>query len=119
MSAHFQIQGAVLLILSRHEPDEQLEEEVMLFGKKAVFAAAAISGLMFASAANAANVGDCVQMAKQVVTAVDAAQPGKAKEDAVTQQHAGLSYCAFSMYAQGVARYEKALELLGQQQSRN
>jgi len=90
----------------------------MFFGKRAVIVAAAISGLMFASAANAASVSDCVQMAKQVATAVDAAQPGKAKSDAVTEQRAGQSYCGFSMYAQGVAHYTKALQLLGQPQSK-
>lgn len=90
----------------------------MFFGKRALIVAAAISGLMFASAANAANLSDCVQMAKQVATAVDAAQPGKAKDNAVTEQRAGQSYCGYSMYAQGVARYAKALQILGQPQNK-
>jgi len=94
-----------------------LEEEIMFFGKKAVFAAAAFTGLMFVSAAYAAdaNLGDCIHMAKQVSTAVDTAQPGKAKDDARAQHHFGRDFCAFSMYDKGVAHYTKALELLGQQ----
>ena len=87
----------------------------MFFGKKAAFVAAAFTGLMFASAAYAAdaNLGDCVRMSKQVASAVDAAQAGKARDDAVVLQHAGRDYCAVTMYAQGVARYAKALTLLG------
>jgi hypothetical protein len=93
----------------------------MFFGKKVVIAAAVISGFTFASAANAADarLSDCVHMAKQVATAVDVAQPGKAKDDAAAEQRTGQSYCGFSMYAQGVAHYEKALQLLGEQQSKN
>ena len=89
----------------------------MLFGKKAVFAAAAFTGLMFIPAAYAAdaNVSACVHMAKQVATAVDAAQPGKAKDDARAQEHFGRDFSAVSMYDKGVAHYAKALELLGQQ----
>jgi len=96
------------------------EEEVMLLGRKVAFAAAAMTGLMFGSAASAAdaNLSDCVHMAKQVSAAIGTAQPGKAKDDAVVEQHAGQSYCGFSMYAQGVAHYAKALQLLGQQQSK-
>jgi len=92
----------------------------MFFGKQAVIIAAAISGFMFASAANAADakLSNCTQMAKLVATAIDAAQPGKARDDAVVQQRAGQAYCGFSMYAQGVAHYEKALQLLGQPQSK-
>lgn len=89
----------------------------MFFGKKAAFTAAAFTGLMFATAAYAADarVGDCIQMAKQVATAIDTAQPGKVKDDARTQQHFGRDFCAVSMYDKGVAHYAKALELLGQQ----
>ena len=89
----------------------------MLFGKKAVFAAAAFTGLMFVSAAYAADasVGDCVHMSKQVASALDAAQPGQAKDDARALQSAGRNFCAFSMYEKGVAQYTKALTLLGRQ----
>ena len=86
----------------------------MLFGKKAAIAAAAFTGLMFASAAYAAdaNLGDCIHMSKQVASAIDAAQPGKAKDDAAMLQRSGREYCAVSMYAKGVAHYAKALTLL-------
>ncbi|MGC9952875.1 MAG: hypothetical protein ABSD21_01160 [Rhizomicrobium sp.] len=89
----------------------------MLFAKKTVFAAAAFTGLMFASAAYAADasIGDCVHLSRQVASAIDAAQSGKAKDDARAQQRFGREYCAFSMYEKGVAHYVKALELLGQQ----
>ncbi|MGA7675980.1 MAG: hypothetical protein WCA78_13160 [Rhizomicrobium sp.] len=88
----------------------------MFFGKTAVFAAAAFTSLMFASAAYAAdaNIGDCVHMSKQVATAIDTAQPGKATDDARTQQRFGRDFCAVSMYDKGVAHYAKALQLLGQ-----
>lgn len=88
----------------------------MFFGKKAALAAAAFTGLMFASAAYAAdaNVGDCIHMSKQVTTAIDAAQPGQAKDGALAQQRSGSSFCAAAMYKSGVAHYAKALELLGQ-----
>ena len=88
----------------------------MLFGKKAVLAAAAFTGLMFASTAYAAdtNFGDCIHMSKQVASALDAAQAGKAKDGALAQQRFGREFCAASMYRNGVAHYAKALELLGQ-----
>ena len=87
----------------------------MSFGRKSAFAAAAFAGLMVASAAYAADasLGDCVHMSKQVASAIDAAQPGKAKDDALILQRAGRDYCAVSMYEKGVAHYTKALELLG------
>jgi hypothetical protein len=93
-----------------------LEEEIMLFGKKAALAAAAFTGLMFASAANAADarLSDCTHMAKQVAEAINTAQPGQATEEALQQAKAGRGYCALSMYTQGVAYYSKALQLLGQ-----
>ena len=88
----------------------------MHFGKKAAIAAAALTGLMFASAAYAAdaNVGDCVHLSKQVATAIEAAQPGQIKDNALAQQRFGRDFCAVSMYKKGVAHYAKALELLGQ-----
>ena len=88
----------------------------MSFGRKSAFAVAAFTGLMVASAAYAAdaNVGDCIHMSKQVASALDAAQPGKAVNDARAQQRFGRDFCAVSMYDKGVAHYAKALELLGQ-----
>ncbi len=69
----------------------------------------------FAAAANAADarLSDCINMGKQVSAALDSAQPGSKTDDARNQAAAGRSYCASQMYAQGVAHYTKALELLG------
>ena len=87
----------------------------MKFAKRTAFAsiAAVCATLAFAPTASAAGISDCVHMAKQVSSALDAAQPGQATDDARTQANAGRSYCASSMFAQGVARYSKALQLLG------
>jgi hypothetical protein len=105
--------------MRRHVPDEVLEEELMHFGKKATLVAAAFAGLMFSSATYAAdaNVSDCVHMSRQVATAIDTAQPGKATDDARTQQRFGRDYCAVSMYAKGVEHYSRALQMLGQSKS--
>ncbi|MDE1938880.1 MAG: hypothetical protein KGI68_07655 [Alphaproteobacteria bacterium] len=90
----------------------------MVFAKKTaiVSVAAAFAGLMFVSAASAADgnasLRDCIHMSKQVADAMNAAQPGKATDDARTQQQVGRSYCAASMYNRGVQHYAKALELL-------
>jgi hypothetical protein len=69
----------------------------------------------FAPAASAADahMSDCIHLAKQVSQAIDSAQPGQAADQARQQANAGRSYCASSMYAQGVAHYSKALQLLG------
>lgn len=82
--------------------------------KSVAFAAVAAvcASLAFAPAANAAGISDCVHMAKQVAEALNNAQPGKATDDARAQASAGRSYCASSMYTQGVASYSKALQLL-------
>ncbi len=86
----------------------------MKFATLAAFAAVS-AALAFAPAANAASasLSDCVHMAKQVTEAIDAAQPGSSVDQARQQANAGRSYCASSMYAQGVAHYSKALQLLG------
>jgi hypothetical protein len=82
---------------------------------KRVFAWIALASLALAPAANAADARllDCVQMAKQVSAALEAAQPGSATDAARNQAMMGRDYCAASMYSQGVARYSRALQLLG------
>jgi putative hemolysin len=60
-----------------------------------------------------ARLADCITMAKQVSAALDSAQPNASTDAARTQAAAGRSYCASQMYAQGVARYSRALQLLG------
>jgi len=86
----------------------------MKFAIRAALAAACAT-LAFAPAASAAdaNLSSCIQMAKQVSQAIDSAQPGQTTDQARQQARAGQSYCASSMYAQGVAHYAKALQLLG------
>lgn len=73
----------------------------------------ALTSLAIAPAANAANLTDCVKMAKQVATALETAQPGDDTAKARTMASAGRMYCSSSMYAQGVAQYTKALQVLG------
>ena len=87
----------------------------MKFAKRAAYAsiAAVCATLAFAPLASASGISDCVHMAKQVSSAIGSAQPGKATDDARQQADAGSSYCATSLYAQGVAHYSKAFQLLG------
>jgi hypothetical protein len=82
---------------------------------KFAFALIALSTFALAPAANAADarLTDCVQLAKQVSAALEAAQPGASTDQARQQATAGRSYCGSQMYAAGVARYNKALQLLG------
>ena len=74
-----------------------------------------LATLGLAPAANAADakLSDCIKMAKQVATAIDNAQPGNSTDAARDEQAAARNYCSSSMYAQGVAHYNKALQLLG------
>jgi len=87
----------------------------MTFVKSAASALALCAALGFATAANAADAraSDCIHMAKQVSAALNTAPQGKAVEDARDQAQTARQYCASTMYAQGVAHYSKALELLG------
>ncbi len=73
----------------------------------------ALSSLAVAPAANAANLTDCVKMAKQVAAALETAQPGDNTAKARSMENAGRMYCSSSMYAQGIAQYTRALQLLG------
>jgi hypothetical protein len=77
--------------------------------------AALCAGLAFAPAATAgdANLGSCIHMAKQVSQAIASAQPSTTTDKAKDEASAAQSYCAATMYAMGVAHYQKALQLLG------
>jgi hypothetical protein len=75
--------------------------------------AAVCAAFALAPAASASGLNECIQMSKKAVEALNTAQPGDTTEAAKAQVQAGRSYCASSMYAQGVARYAKALQLLG------
>jgi hypothetical protein len=52
-------------------------------------------------------------MAKQVAAALEAAQPGQQADTARVQANAGRNFCAIGLYPLGVARYSKALQVLG------
>jgi hypothetical protein len=52
-------------------------------------------------------------MGKQVTEALTTAQPGQPADAARANANAGRAYCASGLYALGVARYSKALQLLG------
>lgn len=76
-------------------------------------AALTIATLAVAPMAQAAGLSDCISMAKQVSAALESAQPNPNTDAAKDQASAGRSYCASQMYAQGVAHYSRALQLLG------
>ena len=75
--------------------------------------AAVFTALALAPAASASGLADCINMGKQVAEALSTAQPGQPADAARNNANAARSYCASGMYAQGVARYSKALQLLG------
>jgi len=75
--------------------------------------AAAAAAMLLAPAASAAGLSSCIQMSKQTAEALASAQPGRATDEARSLANAARTFCATSQYAQGVARYTKALQLLG------
>jgi hypothetical protein len=74
-----------------------------------------LAALAIAPAANAADarLSDCTGLAKQVTAALEAAQPGQPADAARAHANAGRNFCAMGMYPQGVAKYGKALQILG------
>lgn len=80
---------------------------------KFVTIAAVCAAILMAPAASAAGLTDCIQMGKKATEALSTAAPSETTEAAKVNVLAGRSYCSSSMYAQGVARYAKALQLLG------
>jgi hypothetical protein len=80
---------------------------------KFVTIAAVCAAIALAPAASAAGLSDCIQMNKKTAEALATAQPGAQTDAAKAQAQAGRTYCSSSMYAQGVAHYSKALQLLG------
>lgn len=78
-------------------------------------ATALVAGFGFAAAANAgeAKLADCLNMAKQVTTALETAQPGAATDQARDMARNARAYCTSSRYGNGVALYSKALTALG------
>ncbi len=80
---------------------------------KFVTIAAVCAAIALAPAASASGLADCIQMSKKAVEALNTAQPGESTDAAKAQVQAGRSLCSSQLYAQGVARYAKALQLLG------
>ena len=76
-------------------------------------AALTLATLAITPAANAASLSECISMGKRVAAALESAQPGDTTDQARNQQVAGRSYCLSARYAEGVAHYTKALQLLG------
>ncbi len=84
----------------------------MKFATRAAIAVVC-AAFALAPAASASGLNECIQMSKKAAEALNSAQPGDATDAARAQVQAARTYCASSMYSQGVARYAKALQLLG------
>jgi len=76
-------------------------------------AVAAVCAAFALAPAGATSVNDCVSMGKQVSEALSAAQAGSNMAAARNEAAKGQLFCATGQYAQGVARYTRALQLLG------
>ncbi|GAA0550530.1 hypothetical protein FHS83_001255 [Rhizomicrobium palustre] len=74
--------------------------------------AAAVAAILVAPAASASGLSECIQLSKKTAEALATAQQNVNTDAARQHAQAARSYCATSQYAQGVARYTKALELL-------
>jgi len=81
-------------------------------GAAAICASAGLFAIS-ATAANAANVSDCLQAAREVRTAIESNQGSANLNDALRQQRYGLEFCNSGLYKQGTAHYSEALRLLG------
>lgn len=66
-----------------------------------------------ANAAESATLTGCLQMAAQVKTALADNMQAADYEQAKKEQSSGRDYCSHSFYAEGVAHYSHALQLLG------
>lgn len=86
----------------------------MSFVKHVVLASVLFAGLGLSASAQAADakMADCIQMAKQVSTAIETAQPGQNTDQARGLAKNARSFCSGSMYGRGVELYGKALTLL-------
>ncbi len=85
--------------------------------KWAVSAAIVAAGLAFnvatANAAQAADVHDCRDTARQVKTALEGKEQVSGYSDAVKERNNGRDFCNAGMYGVGVSHYKAALKLLG------
>lgn len=73
-----------------------------------------IAGLGFAASASAADAKmvDCIHMARQVSSALEAATPGVATDRAKELARSARNFCSSNRYDNGVALYSKALTVL-------
>jgi hypothetical protein len=90
-------------------------EETMTFMKSIAAASILVASLGFAACASAddAKMADCVQKAKEVTMAIQAAQPGQSTDQARDIARNARALCTNTYYDRGVAQYSKALTLLG------
>jgi hypothetical protein len=66
-----------------------------------------------------ANTIGCLHLSKQVASALEANQQSPNYKAAADEQSAGRQFCLSGVYTLGVAHYEKALNYLGQQLTKN
>ena len=78
-----------------------------------VMIAAACAAFVLAPAASAASLADCIQLGKKTTEALAAAQTNDTTDAARAKARDGKNLCSIALYAQGVANYTKALQLLG------
>ena len=89
----------------------------MHYTKSLMFAAVVASGFTVSAASAApdqeAKLTDCVKLADEVRSALDSNQQSTNYDDAKKQDRFGREFCTNAFYAQGVAHYHHALQLLG------
>ena len=91
----------------------------MRFNKSIVAIALASSVLGTSSSlAEDADMMGCLRLSKQVASALEANQQSSNYKAATDEESTGRQYCRRGFYAAGIAHYEKALNDLGQQQSK-
>jgi hypothetical protein len=86
-----------------------------MLSRIAVGSLALVSGAFLSSGALAEEQGvtGCLHMQKQVSQALDSNQQSANYYDANALKRAGQEFCTAGLYTQGLARYAKALQLLG------
>jgi hypothetical protein len=85
-----------------------------MLSKLAVASLAAASGMVCnAAVTQETGLAGCVHMSKQVSQALEANPQSPNYNDAHDLKVSGSDFCRTGLYAQGLQRYTKALELLG------
>ncbi len=89
---------------------------------KSIAAIVLVSGALAASSSSAqepANTIGCLHLSKQVASALQDNQQSPNYKAAADEQSAGRQFCLSGVYTLGVAHYEKALNYLGQRETKN